>query len=267
MADYEVKKTPEFTATTRKLETTDRAHADLFNDLYQKLFDNDNYLKENKMDSTNGDIADTQVSEFAESSEALPVPMAGDKVKNLWGKMKKWQQDCLAKFGNYVLTSMITNQHLNDTNRIPTSALVYLMQQSITQLNSDFGMFSDNLGIVTLGESLSGVSFENGVSKKTGEIHLPAGIHLVFATYNLDKNKVAAGTIADIVIGTSHGVNASLSRASEENIVTVRWDTKSLVGLHVSNGATVIELSAAIYGGNLQVDALQCRNIYAVRLR
>ena len=137
MADYEVKKTPEFTATTRKLETTDRAHADLFNDLYQKLFDNDNYLKENKMDSTNGDIADTQVSEFAESSEALPVPMAGDKVKNLWGKMKKWQQDCLAKFGNYVLTSMITNQHLNDTNRIPTSALVYLMQQSITQLNSD----------------------------------------------------------------------------------------------------------------------------------
>ena len=142
MADYEVKKTPEFTATTRKLETTDRAHADLFNDLYQKLFDNDNYLKENKMDSTNGDIADTQVSEFAESSEALPVPMAGDKVKNLWGKMKKWQQDCLAKFGNYVLTSMITNQHLNDTNRIPTSALVYLMQQSITQLNSDLGVLN-----------------------------------------------------------------------------------------------------------------------------
>ena len=156
---------------------------------------------------------------------------------------------------------------MNSTSNIPSSALVYLMQQGVTQLNRDFGMFSDNLGIVTLGESLSGVSFENGVSKKTGEIHLPAGIHLVFATYNLDKNKVAAGTIADVVIGTSHGVSASLSRASEENIVTVRWDTKSLVGLHVSNGATVIELSAAIYGGNLQVDALQCRNIYAVRLR
>ena len=156
MADYEVKKAPEFTATARKLETTDRAHADLFNDLYQKLFDNDSYLKNdssNKLDADNGDIANTQVSEFEESSEALPVPVAGDKEKTLWGKLKKWQQDCLAKFGNYVLTSMITNQHLNDTNRIPTSALVYLMQQSITQLNRDFGMFSDNLGIVTLGES------------------------------------------------------------------------------------------------------------------
>ncbi len=155
MADYEVKKAPEFTATTRKLETTDRAHADLFNDLYQKLFDNDNYLKKdsnNKLDADNGDIANTQVSEFEESAEAFPVPVAGDKVKNLWGKMKKWQQDCLAKFGNYVLTSMITNQHLNDTNRIPTSALVYLMQQSITQLNRDLAGIATNLntlGVVT----------------------------------------------------------------------------------------------------------------------
>ena len=94
-------------------------------------------LKDDKVDKKGGDTADTVVSGLTDSTASFPQPTAGDSQKTLWGKVKKWQQDCITKFGNYVLTSMITNQHLNSTSNIPTSALVYLMQQALTQLNSD----------------------------------------------------------------------------------------------------------------------------------
>ena len=90
----------------------------------------------NEKPSKNGDMAESTVSTLEETQESFPKPVAGDNQKTLWGKLKKWQQDCIAKFGNYVLTSMIVNQHLNSTSNIPTSALVYLMQQAIQQNQS-----------------------------------------------------------------------------------------------------------------------------------
>ena len=90
-------------------------------------------LKEDKVDKKGGDVSDTVVSGLTDSTASFPQPTAGDSQETLWGKVKKWQQDCLIKFGNYVLMSMITNQHLNSTSNIPTSALVYLMQQAIQQ--------------------------------------------------------------------------------------------------------------------------------------
>ena len=90
-------------------------------------------LKDDKVDKKGGDTADTVVSGLTDSTASFPQPTAGDSQKTLWGKVKKWQQDCITKFGNYVLTSMITNQHLNSASNIPTSALVYLMQQAIQQ--------------------------------------------------------------------------------------------------------------------------------------
>lgn len=117
-------------------------------------------LDNRKVSIRGGDISDTVVSSLEDHTEAFPVPMPGDKTKGLWGKLKKWQQDCLAKFGNYVLTSMITNQHLNDTNHIPSSALVYLMQQAITQLNMDIGELNSQTRDMHSAETLTiGASF------------------------------------------------------------------------------------------------------------
>ena len=115
------------------------------NDSLGRLFGKMKKILGLKVDKKGGDITDTVVSSLENSTEAFPVPAAEDNQKTLWGKLKKWQQDCLAKFGNYVLTSMITNQHLNDTNRVPSSALVYLMQQAITQLNMDLEHHSISL--------------------------------------------------------------------------------------------------------------------------
>lgn len=92
--------------------------------------------------SKDGDVAESTVSILEETLEAFPKPKAGEKQKTLWGKIVKWQQDCLTKFGNYVLMSMLTNQHLNSTNNIPTSALVYLMQQAIQQNQSDINVLN-----------------------------------------------------------------------------------------------------------------------------
>ena len=107
------------------------------NDSLGRLFGKMKKILGLKVDKKGGDITDTVVSSLENSTEAFPVPAAEDNQKTLWGKLKKWQQDCLAKFGNYVLTSMITNQHVNSTSNIPSSALVYLMQQGVTQLNRD----------------------------------------------------------------------------------------------------------------------------------
>lgn len=92
---------------------------------------------EKKVTASGGDISNTKLATLAASSASFPVPAAGDAPKTLWGKVKKWQQDCLAKFANYVLTSAITNQYLNDTSKIPTAALMYLLKQEVNGLNSD----------------------------------------------------------------------------------------------------------------------------------
>ena len=40
-------------------------------------------------------------------------------------------------FRNVVTKSMLSNQQINDTQRVPTSALAYNMQQSVAKLNND----------------------------------------------------------------------------------------------------------------------------------
>ena len=84
-----------------------------------------------KVDASGGDISSTKISTITDSSEPFPVPEEDDPTDTWVGKIKKWQQDCLAKFGNYLLTSMISNQHQNNTGTVPSSALAYLMQQAI----------------------------------------------------------------------------------------------------------------------------------------
>lgn len=92
---------------------------------------------EAKVAKSGGDIANTVVSAIDTSTASFPVLEANDKPRTSLGKINKWFSDCLAKFANYVLTSAITNQYLNDTSKIPTAALMYLLKQEVNGLNSD----------------------------------------------------------------------------------------------------------------------------------
>ena len=157
MADFEVKKKPEFSSTARKLETTDRAHADLFNDLYQKMFDNDNYLKQNvesKAEKDGGDIANTKVSEFAEETEQFPVPDPGEASKTLWGKMKKFVEDFKAWCTGVCLIGHIVNNCTSTANNLPLAAAQgKALMDLYTQLYSDLQTAKSDVG--TLDQKLS----------------------------------------------------------------------------------------------------------------
>lgn len=71
-------------------------------------------LKDDKVDKMGGDTSETAVSVINESTDAFPVPMSGDKTKTLWGKLKKWQQDCLAKFGERLPGETIPAESWNE---------------------------------------------------------------------------------------------------------------------------------------------------------
>ena len=86
---------------------------------------------EAKVTKSGGDIADTVVSAIDASSDSFPVLKENSKPRKFLGQINKWFSDCLTKFGNYILTTAISNQQINSTTNVPSSALAYLMQQAI----------------------------------------------------------------------------------------------------------------------------------------
>ena len=148
---------------------------------------------EKKVTASGGDISNTKLATLAASSASFPVPAAGDAPKTLWGKVKKWQQDCLAKFANYVLTSAITNQYLNDTSKIPTAALMYLLKQEVNGLNSDL---ADSQALIALDSSQSIFSGSYNYLMRFGKVRV-LRIYMTTASsgsvgttliHNLDEN-------------------------------------------------------------------------------
>ena len=117
------------------------------NEYYDVNVQNDNWDKADdaltkKVTAAGGDIANTIVSAIDASTASFPVPAAKDKPRTFLGKIKKWQEDCIAKFGNYVLKSMISSQQINDSSKVPSSALAYLMQQAITENANDISVLN-----------------------------------------------------------------------------------------------------------------------------
>ena len=99
-------------------------------------------LDDEKVDKNGGDIANTEVSEFAASSTEWPVPAAGEAPKTLWGKTKKFFED----FKNWMtgvclLGQLVSNNTTNNANLPASAAAVYqeaqLRAQQFAQLNSD----------------------------------------------------------------------------------------------------------------------------------
>ena len=99
-------------------------------------------VDDEKVDKNGGDIANTEVSEFAASSTEWPVPAAGEAPKTLWGKTKKFFED----FKNWMtgvclLGQLVSNNTTNNANLPASAAAVYqeaqLRANQIAQLNSD----------------------------------------------------------------------------------------------------------------------------------
>ena len=182
--------------------------------------------------SKDGDMAESTVSSLEETQETFPKPKAGDKQKTLWGKIVKWQQDCLTKFGNYVLMSMLTNQHLNSTNNIPTSALVYLMQQAIQQNQSDINVLNTNLG---------------DTNKLNGTV-----VDILFKKVNQ-----MIGFVTDANYHTSFGSYIAIANGWDSNIANFPSEFKNTFGILIQ---AKIDISTDVYvqallfkNGNIKV--------------
>lgn len=75
MANHEIKDPKQFTTDLRILETTDPAHADTFNPLYNALLNNDAYLK-SKLDNVNELVH----SNLFGGTELIPEMRPGDTL-------------------------------------------------------------------------------------------------------------------------------------------------------------------------------------------
>lgn len=135
-------------------------------------------LDDEKVDKNGGDIANTEVSEFAASSTEWPVPAAGEAPKTLWGKTKKFFED----FKNWMtgvclLGQLVSNNTTNNANLPASAAAVYqeaqLRANQIAQLNSDLGS-SQYVG-------LSGRSDDISVWETVGSMNLSPGTYIIYA--------------------------------------------------------------------------------------
>ena len=108
-----------------------------------------------KVDKQGGDISNTVISAIEQSTDSFPILSIGDTAKKAAGKINKCIQDILGKFGNYILTSAIRNQQLNDTGTVPSSALVYLMQQAIVANQNSIGVLNTKLEKIVFGTYIS----------------------------------------------------------------------------------------------------------------
>lgn len=90
-----------------------------------------------KVTASGGDTANTKIASSTTSSEAFPVPVAGDTHKVILGKIIKFFSDFKALKDGLVTIGMMSNQNINDQNKIPTSALLHSVNKKVDDLNSD----------------------------------------------------------------------------------------------------------------------------------
>lgn len=99
-----------------------------------------------KVDIQGGNISSTQIETLGTTTEQFPSPTAKTSASFFLGKVKKFIDDFKAWNTGVMLVGRMSNQQLNDTSRVPTSALVYSMQQALTKAQSDISALGTNSG-------------------------------------------------------------------------------------------------------------------------
>lgn len=106
-----------------------------------------------RVKSSGGDIANTKVSTYTASTASFPVPAAGETPKVFMGKIKKFFEDFKALKDGLVTIGMMSNQNINDQNKIPTSALLYNVNKRVDDVNSDLVKTSGEVNPNTIDSS------------------------------------------------------------------------------------------------------------------
>lgn len=179
MADFEIKSPAEFVQALRKLETTDRGHADVFNALFAALLNNDVFLKgvlEELALTSEDHESDTDIHVTAEDKQgwntdatqtAAGRMSAADKTKldsvaagaevnqNAYAKVKagsiiveangKTSQIEIAAGSNITITGDNANKKITITANLPATMTPSAHTQSASTITA--GTFAGNVAV------------------------------------------------------------------------------------------------------------------------
>lgn len=131
-------------------------------------------LKADKVDASGGDINGTKVSKFTSSSDQYPVPVAGDNLSTIMGKVVKFFSDIRSTaIGACYIGQLVSNNTTNNPNLPASAAAVYqeaqLRAQQIAQLNSDMAVR---------------LIAKDGYLKQVGTASVSGAMQVVFTTGN-----------------------------------------------------------------------------------
>lgn len=83
-------------------------------------------------------------TDFAQAVDLANI-IAGEAIKEVFGKVAKSIAVTMGLNENALLKGMLSNQYENDSNKIPTSALVCALKQITDTLNSDLANLATNV--------------------------------------------------------------------------------------------------------------------------
>lgn len=157
-------------------------------------------LKDKKVDSNAGDISDTSVASFAESSAQYPVPAAGDSIKVMVGKITKFFQDIRSTaIGACYIGQLVSNNSTNNTNLPASAAAVYqeaqLRAQQFAQLNSELLVIES---IVISGNGTNNVEIplshfaeKNSILAINGDYDVPPDTYILGIRHSESTNRIS----------------------------------------------------------------------------
>lgn len=185
MKNYEIPEQPDYTEEIRMLESTDLAHANIFNVVYQRIISNVAFLKRHYVDKDN---LGSQKPEIAEIPQIRENINKGDSLGTIIAKVIRWISD---------LKSVAFSGSYDDLRNKPAS----LKNPNALTINGKLydGSTAQDVGPIGLAYGGTGAATAEEARKALG-----LGTAAVNGVANNDTT-TAAGYAADARIVKTHG--------------------------------------------------------------
>lgn len=151
-----------------------------------------------------------------------------------------------------VLKTAISNQQINDPNKVAGNALVYSIGQDITTLNSNLSV----IGNVYSNNPPSYVSCDSGISKEIAVLTLPVGTYIISCYVSWSDVLRGGGRRIHIRQGDYYNSFVIASNGADDFANDASPMEQSASGIVVLTTESKIKLWATqTSGGNLSVDS------------
>ena len=209
-----------------------------------------------KIDKVGGDLSDTVAASATASSAAYPIPAAGDSVKVILGKIRKFFTDIKAAVTGLTIsgrtitytkadgtTGTLTTQDTTYSNAT-TSAAGLMSAEDKTKLNG--------IAAVAQVNSVTGVKGNAETNYRTGNVNItPANIGAAAASHNHSASNINSGTLSADRLPTvpvSKGGTGATTAAGARNALGLGNTTGAVPVANGGTGATTAAAARANLG-------------------